>query len=201
MSGIFITGTDTGIGKTYITLLLAKYFIGEGVDIGIMKPIASGSQKENDALYLKKKLQLKDPIQLINPVRLKLPLSPYAAAQETKSKIDLKLIFLAYKKLRSLHKMIFVEGVGGVLVPITKTYFVADMIKDFGLPTIIVSRAGLGTINHTLLTIEALKRRKINIYGIILNGFRGKELSEKTNVKMIEELSGIRVIAQIPWEK
>ena len=201
MSGIFITGTDTGVGKTHITLLLAKYFISEGIDIGIMKPIACGPQKENDALYLKKELKLNDPIELINPIRLKLPLAPYAASAETKNKIDLKLIFRAYKKLQSLHKMILVEGVGGVLVPITKSYFVADMIKDFGLPTIIVARAGLGTINHTLLTIEALKKRKINIYGIIMNGFKGKELSEKTNVKMIEELSGIRVIAQIAWGK
>lgn len=199
MPGIFITGTDTGIGKTYITLLLAKYFISQGINIGIMKPIACGPQKENDALYLKKHLKLSDPFELINPIRLKLPLAPYASAIETKSKIDLKLIFRAYKKLQSLHKLILVEGVGGVLVPITKSYFVADMIKDFGLPTIIVARAGLGTINHTLLTIEALKKRKVSIFGIIMNGFKDKELSEKTNVKIIEELSKIPVIAQIAW--
>ena len=110
MSGIFITGTDTGVGKTYITLLLAKYFISEGIDIGIMKPIACGPQKENDAIYLKKKLKLKDPISLINPVQLKLPLAPYAAATETKSKIDLRRIFRAYKKLQSLHKIILEIG-------------------------------------------------------------------------------------------
>ena len=200
MPGIFITGTDTGIGKTYITLLLANYFMGEGIDVGIMKPISAGPQKENDALYLKKRLKLKDPISLINPVHLNLPLAPYVAAAEAKTKINLKEIFRAFKKLESLHELILVEGVGGVLVPIKKDYFVADMIKDFGLSTIIVARAGLGTINHTLLTIEALKQRKINIFGIIMNGFNGQDLSEKTNVKMIEELSGIRVIAQILWK-
>jgi len=200
LPGIFITGTDTGIGKTYITLLLANYFMGEGIDVGIMKPISAGPQKENDALYLKKRLKLKDPISLINPVHLNLPLAPYVAAAEAKTKINLKEIFRAFKKLESLHELILVEGVGGVLVPIKKDYFVADMIKDFGLSTIIVARAGLGTINHTLLTIEALKQRKINIFGIIMNGFNGQDLSEKTNVKMIEELSGIRVIAQILWK-
>lgn len=174
--------------------------MGEGIDVGIMKPISAGPQKENDALYLKKRLKLKDPISLINPVHLNLPLAPYVAAAEAKTKINLKEIFRAFKKLESLHELILVEGVGGVLVPIKKDYFVADMIKDFGLSTIIVARAGLGTINHTLLTIEALKQRKINIFGIIMNGFNGQDLSEKTNVKMIEELSGIRVIAQILWK-
>jgi len=181
--------------------LLANYFKGEGIDVGIMKPISAGSQKENDALYFKKRLKLKDPISLINPVHLNLPLAPYVAATETKTTINMKKIFHAFNDLQTQHAMILVEGVGGVLVPIKKDYFVADMIKDFGLPTIVVARAGLGTINQTLLTVEALKRRKINIYGIIMNGFKGKELSEKTNVKMIEELSGIRVIAQIPWKK
>lgn len=200
MPGIFITGTDTGIGKTYITLLLANYFMGEGIDVGIMKPISAGPQKENDALYLKKRLKLKDPISLINPVHLNLPLAPYVAATETKTKINLKEIFRAFKKLQARHEMILVEGVGGVLVPITKDYFVADMIKDFGLSTIIVARAGLGTINHTLLTIEALKRRKINIYGIIMNGFNGKDLSEKTNSSMIKEISGVPVLAKLKWD-
>ena len=112
----------------------------------------------------------------------------------------LKQIKAAYFELCSRHQIVLVEGVGGVFVPITKNYFVADLIKDLQLPTLIVARAGLGTINHTLLTIEALNNRKIPIMGIVMNGFRGSDLSEKTNAKVICELSHVPVLAEIPFQ-
>jgi len=201
MSGIFITGTDTGCGKTFVTALLAKYLAQQGIDVGVMKPIATGPQVENDALYLKKVLKLQDPISLINPLHFNHPLAPYPASQLEKKRINLKLIFSAYQKLSSLHQLILVEGIGGVLVPITKNYFVVDLIKDFNLPTIIVARAGLGTINHTLLTVEALKKQKVKILGIIMNGFRGKDLSEKSNAQVIERLTRIPILVKLPWSK
>jgi dethiobiotin synthetase len=199
MPGIFITGTDTGCGKTYVTALLAEYFISRGHDVGVMKPISTGPKAGNDAYFLKRKLELKDPLNLINPIRLKHPLAPYPAARLEKKKLDLKKIFKAYEKLSDLHAMVLVEGIGGVLVPITRDYFVATLIKDLGLPAIVVARAGLGTINHAFLTIEALRQRKIRILGVILNGFKGKDLSEKTNAKIIEQLSGIPVLAKLAW--
>ena len=198
MPGLFITGTDTGCGKTYVTALLAKHFISQGFDVGVMKPIACGPRKDNDAVYLKKNLKLNDSLKLINPIHLKLPLAPYTASRLLLMTININKIFSAYKKLQKRHDLVLVEGVGGVLVPIKREYFVADLIKDMDLPTIIVARAGLGTINHTLLTIEALKRRKIEILGIIMNGYRGKDVSEKTNAKTIEKLSGIPVLAKLP---
>jgi dethiobiotin synthetase len=197
MPGLFITGTDTGVGKTYVTALLAKHFLAEGFDVGVMKPISTGPASEDDALYLKKKLQLSDPLRLINPLHLKHALAPYPAAKLEKRKLDLNRILTAYQELSLRHDLMLVEGVGGVLVPITRNIMAADLIKIMGLPTIIVARAGLGTINHTLLTVEALQRRNIPILGIILNGFTGKDRSEKTNAEMIEELSGLPVIAQI----
>jgi len=197
MPGIFVTGTDTGCGKTYVTILLAEYFTKQGIDVGVMKPIAAGPRAENDAILLKKKLKLKDPITLINPIHFKHPLAPYPASKMEKKKVNINKILSAYKKLSTRHKLILVEGIGGVLVPVSKNIFIVDLIQILGLPTIIVARAGLGTINHTLLTVEALKKRKIKILGIILNGFRGKEISEKTNARIIEELSGIPVIAKI----
>ncbi|MGB9613771.1 MAG: dethiobiotin synthase [Candidatus Margulisiibacteriota bacterium] len=199
MAGIFIAGTDTGCGKTYVTMLLAKYLRSQGVNVGVIKPIATGSDQENDACYLKKTLKLKDSLRVINPIHLKYPLAPYPAAQIEKKKIPLKSIFAAYRKLSAKYRVVLVEGIGGILVPITKKYFVADLIKDLNLPTIIVARAGLGTINHTLLTVEELKRRKIKILGIILNGFQGKDLSEKTNPEIIKKLSGLPIIARIPF--
>lgn len=150
-------------------------------------------------IFLKRKLKLKDPLNLINPIRLKHSLAPYPAARLEKKKLDLKKIFKAYEKLSDLHDMVLVEGIGGVLVPITRDYFVATLIKDLGLPAIVVARAGLGTINHTFLTIEALRQRKIGILGVILNGFKGKDFSEKTNAEIIEQLSGIPILAKLAW--
>ncbi|MBI5400451.1 dethiobiotin synthase [Candidatus Saganbacteria bacterium] len=198
---MFITGTDTGVGKTFVTSLIAQHFRSDGLDVGVMKPISTGPANENDAVWLKKTLQLDDPIDLINPISLKHPLAPYPAATMDNRQLTMSPIFKAYKKLCKLHDMILVEGIGGVLVPITKNYFVADMIKDFGLPTIIVARAKLGTINHTLLTIAALKKRKIPILGVIINGYTGKELAEKTNAQMISKFGKVPILAKILWQK
>lgn len=217
MPCIFITGTDTSVGKTFVTLLLAealqksgtgpdgtclpagKVGVNSGIDVGIMKPISCGS--DNDAVYLKKALKLKDPIELINPINLKLPLSPYAAAKLERRTLNVESIFSAYKKLSKLHDLILVEGVGGALVPITENYYAADLARDLNAYTIIVARAGLGTINHTLLTIEALKKHKVNILGIIMNGYKGNDQSEKSNSQIIAKLSKVPILAEIPWQK
>jgi len=196
MPGIFITGTDTGVGKTFITLALARYLINQGMDVGVMKPISCGPKKDNDAVLLKKELKLDDPISLINPISLNLPLAPYSAAKILRKKINIKAIFKAFKKLLEIHDLVLVEGIGGALVPITRNYFVADLIKDMGIPAIIVARAGLGTISHTLLTIDALRARKIEIHGVILNGYNGKDISEKTNAEVIARIGKVDILAK-----
>lgn len=198
-NAIFITGTDTGVGKTFVTIKLAKEFMAKGFSVGIMKPISCGPMRENDAFIYRAKLKLNDPLKLINPIVLKSPLAPYAASKLEGKKIDLKKIFAAFKTLKASHDILLVEGVGGALVPIKKNYFVADLIRDLKIPVIIVARAGLGTINHTLLTIEAVRKRKIKILEVILNGFRG-ELSENTNPKIIRELGRVGKIRMLPWE-
>ncbi len=209
MPGIFITGTDTGCGKTFVTIKLAEYFRDQGLDVGVMKPIATGPRKENDALRLRRALKLRDPIELINPIHLKYPLAPYPASKLENKKMSagggsafggkIENIFKAYNKLAKMHDLILVEGIGGILVPITEKYYVIDLIQGFKLPVIIVSRAGLGTINHTLLTIETLKRRKINVLGIIMNGFRGMDFSERTNAETVEKLGKVPILAKIPF--
>ncbi len=196
---IFITGTDTGVGKTFVAIRLAQELLENGIRVGVMKPISCGPAKENDALLYKKKLKLKDPLNVINPVSLKSPLAPYVAAWIEGKTINMKKIFAAVKKLKAKYDVLLIEGVGGAMAPIKKNYFVADLIKDLKVPAIIVARAGLGTINHTLLTIEALKKRKIKISGIILNGYKG-DLSERTNPAAIQELTGIDNIRVLPWE-
>jgi dethiobiotin synthetase len=195
---IFIAGTDTEIGKTYVTALLAKELTRQGLKVGIMKPISCGPN--NDAVYLKKALGLDDPLELINPYQLPLPICPYAnILLGKKFNFDPEKIKKNLKKLQEKHDLVFVEGIGGILVPITANYMAEDLIKDLNLPVIIVAKAALGTISHTLLTVRSLQRRKIKILGIILNGFKG-ELSEETNPKIIEGLTGIKIIAKVPWD-
>ncbi|HVN67553.1 MAG TPA: dethiobiotin synthase [Candidatus Sulfotelmatobacter sp.] len=201
MPGIFITGTDTGVGKTYVTCYLAAKLRRAGVDVGVMKPLSTGPAGDDDALYLKKTLKLNDPIELINPIHLKHPLAPYPAAKLEHRKLSVERIIRAYKLLEKRHDLVLVEGIGGVAVPITKDYCVIDLIKEMNLPVIVVARAGLGTINHTLLTIGALIDCKIEIAGIIMNGFTGKDRSEKTNVEVIEKLSGVPILEKLKWTR
>jgi len=199
MSGIFITATDTEVGKTLIAAGFVNFFRNQGINAGYMKPISCG--QDNDAVFVKKLLKLKDPLALINPISLPYPLSPLAAAIKAKRKIDLNKIVKAFTILKKKYDLVVVEGVGGALVPITEKIMVADLIKQLNIPAIIVARAGLGTINHTLLTVEALKRRKIKIQGIIMNGYSGSELSEDDNADIIYKITGIPILAKIPWMK
>jgi len=199
MSGIFITATDTEVGKTLISAGLVNFFRNQGIKTGYMKPISCGH--DNDAVFVKKLLNLKDPLSLINPISLPYPLSPLAAARKAKRKIDLKKIKKAFTILKKKYDLVVVEGVGGALVPMTEKIMVADFIKQLDIPAIIIARAGLGTINHTLLTVEALRKRKIKIQGIIMNGYRGSELSEDDNADIIYKITGIPILAKIPWMK
>jgi dethiobiotin synthetase len=199
MSGIFITGTDTEVGKTVITAGLVNHFRIRGIHTGYMKPISCGD--DNDAVYLKKLLGLKDSLSLINPVSLPYPLAPLVAVEKSSQKINFKKIVKAFTILNKRYELLLVEGVGGALVPITEEIMVADLIKELKIPTIIVARAGLGTLNHTLLTVEALRKRKIKICGIIMNGYRGNGLSEETNADVIKKLTNIPILAKVRWQK
>jgi dethiobiotin synthetase len=191
----FITATDTGAGKTFITAGLGAAAKNMGKNVGMMKPVSCGGIE--DALFFKKMVDLADPIDLINPVKFRQPLSPYAAAKTEKVKIEITKIKSNLKYLCRFRDITFVEGLGGVMAPVKKGYYVADMIKDLKMPCIVIARAGLGTINHTLMTIDVLKKRHIKIAGIIMNGYDNSEPSQKTNKQVIEELSGVPVIGVI----
>ncbi|MCU0640500.1 MAG: dethiobiotin synthase [Candidatus Margulisbacteria bacterium] len=199
MPGYFITGTDTGCGKTYVTLRLARQLIAAGYDVGVMKPFSTGPAAADDARLLKRKLKLKDPLRLINPIHLKASLAPLAAARLERRKLNVKRIDQAFKYLAKRHEIVLVEGIGGVMVPLTDKLLVVDLIKKLKIPVIIVARAGLGTINHTLLTVAALRQKKVPILGIIINGYRGKERSEKTNAEIIGQLTKLPIIAKLRW--
>lgn len=199
--GVFITGTDTGVGKTRIACLLAEQLKQKGISVGVMKPICTGDRR--DAVLLKKSAGVNDPIDDINPIYLEKPLAPLVAAKLQNKKINFHEVKTAYKKLLKKYRFLIVEGAGGLLVPVTRNIFIADIAKMFGLPLLIVSRPGLGAINHTLLTVNCARRYGLDIIGFGLNcAERGKKgLAEKTNPSVISRIGRIKYLGTIPYSK
>ncbi len=207
MRGYFITATDTGIGKTEVSAALAVELNDKGYKVSVMKPVASGVKKVcRDAVILKKSSHCGFPIEDINPVAFKLPLAPMVAARLENKKFRLDRVRCSFKKLKSNGDFIIVEGVGGIMVPLHKkrvgAFYVTDLIKEMKLAVIVVARPDLGTINHTLMTLDILKRNKIKIAGIIINhsSKTGKDISVVTNPDIIEELSGVKVLGIMPFK-
>ena len=196
--GIFVVGTDTGVGKTIVAAGIAGALYRKGIDVGVMKPLSSGFRE--DAPFLMKAVHSTDSIDLVNPIHLRLPLAPYVAAKLLHKKIDLAKIDSAFKALSKKHQFLIVEGAGGLMVPIQKSFLMIDFVKKMKLPVLIVARATLGTINHTLLTVAALRSRKIPIVGIVLNGLEEKhrDLAVKTNPKVLREFSGCPILGILP---
>ena len=207
MNGYFITGTDTDVGKTVVTACLATLFKSQGMDVGVMKPIETGVDPEcssaanSDAKFLMEITGNTDQEEEVCPCRLKIPASPHQAAQMVGKKIQTSTLLKKFKILQSRHDMMLVEGVGGLLVPITPSYDISDLALETALPLIIVCRLRIGTLNHTLLTINAARQKGLKIKGIVLNDQEGKELSdvEKQQGKLIKELSDIPILGTCPY--
>lgn len=194
-NGIFITATGTDIGKTFVACGLVRVLKKRNINVGVFKPYASGSRA--DVLRLKKAACVDDSVEDVNPVYLKYPLAPYASAWIEKKRINKNKVLRAYSRLLKKYDFLVVEGIGGVEVPIKKNYFVKDLIKDLKLPALIVADAGLGTINHTLLTCRALDRAGLPCTGIVLNKYTGKTIAQRTNASTLEHAAGIRVLAAV----
>ena len=208
LKGVFITATDTGVGKTEVAACLAKGLSEKGFKVGVMKPIATGVKTAcRDACILRRHSASNDPADYINPVSLKLPLAPLVAARIENRRIDLDRVYSRFKKLALRNDMVIVEGIGGVMVPIRKrrekTFYVYDLILKMKLPVIVVARPSLGTINHTLMTVCILKSKGIKVAGIILNytSRAKRDLSSRTNLSLIEELSGERVLGVMHYNR
>jgi len=207
MKSYFVTGTDTGVGKTAITAGIAGSLHKLGVNVGVMKPIATGypqkaGYKSSDVAILAEAAGIKDPEDLINPVFLPIPTSPYDASKLLSVPIDMPLILTKFKKLLSLHDVVLIEGIGGIMTPITKKFFVADMINAMAIETIIVTRATLGTLNHTVMTCMICKDYGIKINGLVINNFDEKGTpAEKSAPATLYELTGINIVGIIPFIK
>ncbi len=193
-NGIFITGTDTNVGKTFIASGLAACMREDGIDIGVMKPVVTGNRSDVDMLI--KASNIDDDKEEINPIFLSVAASPLAASRLLEEEIDTNKIKESFERLMSKHEYMIVEGIGGIMVPITQSYLVIDMIKELELPVLIVCRGALGTINHTLLTIHACKTNSIKISGIIANNIKDK--FESNAIDIIKELTDLPLFGKIP---
>lgn len=206
-AGIFVTGTDTGVGKTIIAGGIAAWLREKGVDTGVMKPAESGCRRENsrlvpeDALFLREMAACQDEMELINPYRLEQPLAPALAAEREGVEIRLKVIQEAYYTLASRHQIVIVEGAGGLLVPLTPDCFMADLAKKLGnLPLLVVTRALLGTINHTLLTLYYAQREKLPVLGIVMNHTSPPQgLAESLNPGALQRWGGVPFLGSMPF--
>ena len=204
-TGLFITGTDTGVGKTLIACGLAWSLRKRRINVGIMKPFATGNQiysqnfKSQDTELLATEANVGDMDDDLNPVFFPIAASPLMASMITKNRISLKSVLSAFQRIRKRHEFVIVEGIGGIMVPLTNSYLLADFVKLIGLQLIVVSRPNLGSVNHTLLTVTACKKYGLDIVGIIINRMPSKpNIVESMTPQFIRKLTGIPIIAIIP---
>ena len=204
MKSLFITGTDTDVGKTYVTAGLAVTLRKMGIDVGIMKPFAAGAPqkkgfKSEDVEILSGAAQVTDPENLMNPQFFKMAASPYTASKSLNVKVKVDSILSNFKKLSKLHSMLLVEGMGGIMTPILKNYFVTNLIKEMKIPTVIVTRTKVGTVNHTIMTCKMCEKYKIPIKGIIINNFDSDGYQVKTLKRDLQSLTGVPILGVIPF--
>jgi dethiobiotin synthetase len=166
-----------------------------------MKPIETGFlPRSSDAVFLKKIAGVKDSLDSICPYRLKHPLSPFTAAKIENVSIRFEKIARAYEGLLQNHQALLVEGAGGLLVPITRQKMMADLALCLKLPVLLISRTGLGTINHTLLSVEAARERGIEVAGVIFNHLGPRRgLAERTNPSIMRQFLDVPILGEIPY--
>ena len=206
--GIFVTATDTGVGKTLVASALVMCLSQRGIDVGVMKPIETGvarsAKSQSDGARLRRVAGSHDPMAEVSPYVFRLPVAPLSAAWTARKTIRVATIRRAFRALRQKHALVMVEGVGGVHVPITSSLDVSDLIYQMKLPAIVVGQTGLGGINHALLTLHALRRRKIPVVALVLNQHRpvhtkSARLQEQSTVSLLRRLAGVPVVGPLPY--
>ena len=206
MNSFFVTGTDTDVGKTCVSASIAKHLRDIDVDVGVMKPFASGYKATSDFVsedveILMKYSGVKDPVDLVNPYHFEIPTSPYDASKQLNLEIDIYKVIESYKQLASIHDVVIVEGIGGIMTPISKNYFVSDLISDLQLSSFIVTGSKIGAVNHFMLTYEHVQQKNLNLKGILVNQ-NVSDGYELTNLKhQIFGLTGRKVFGAIPYNR
>jgi len=201
--GIFVTGTDTGVGKTVVSAALAWTLKGSGKRVAAIKPVQTGTNSGGlmDIEFVQTVIMTNYPLDEVCPYRFSQPLAPAVASRLAGEKINLKKINSAFHNLSSNHDVVIVEGAGGLLVPITDNYLMSDLACDLGLHLIIVTHPNLGTLNHTLLTTESAKHRGLKILGIVINKFPlDPGIAERTNPELILKMTGEPIVGILPFD-
>lgn len=200
--GLFITGTDTDVGKTYVTALLVKTLRKAGFDVGYYKAAISGAPTvaESDAGFVNRFAGINEPEDMILSYLYQNAVSPHLAARIEGNPVEKEVILKAWERVTKAYPYVTMEGSGGIMCPIRHdekaVYYLEDIIRWLHLPVLVVANAGLGTINHVVTTCEYIKKRHIPVKGILLNHWKGG-IMEEDNVKMIEEITGVKVLAKI----
>lgn len=198
-SSCFITGTDTGVGKTYIACKLIRHFVALGYRVIGMKPVAAGCELENgvwvneDVKLLTQASNVQAPPELINPYCFEAPIAPHIAAEQAGVQIDLQVIQGAYQQLSQLADIVVVEGAGGLLVPLNAHETMADLAASFNIPVVLVVGMQLGCINHTLLTVEVMRQHQLPLCGWVANSIDPDMLAYQENLQTLQ-----RRLAQYP---
>jgi len=203
MKPLFITATDTDIGKTYVCAGLAHSLKKLDIDVGVMKPFACGVKQKtgfssNDLTILSKAAVVNDTEELLNPFFFPIPASPYTAAKNLGVKIDINYLMKCFRKLDKIHDVMLVEGIGGIMTPILKDYAIIDLIKDLEANTIIVTSSKIGTINHTVMTCNMCKNMKIPVKGLIINNFDSTGYPVSDLERDLSALTDLPVLCSLP---
>lgn len=226
LRGLLVTGTDTEVGKTLIAGAIARHLRRRGRRVEVFKPVATGCRRGREGLisadgeFLAACADSRRTLAEITPVRYAAALAPNVAAEREHRPVDLEALFEAYRRLEGSAEAVIVEGVGGLLCPITDDFWVVHLARLMALPVVIVARAGLGTLNHTLLTLHAARSAGLEVAGVIVNRYRlepaaAKELADPsqpytrgdadlaiyTNPAQIAERGGVTVLAIVPEEE
>jgi dethiobiotin synthetase len=204
--GVFITGTDTGVGKTLCACALIHALVDRGLDVMPMKPVAAGAvvhdggwaNEDTIALLRAAGREGARPADA-NPVLLREPLAPHIAAARERREITLEPIVAAYERVRSNAGFVVVEGVGGFRVPLSPALDTVDMARAFGLPVVLVVGLRLGCLNHALLTAQAVRASGLRLAGWIANAIDADMAAREENVAALRERLGAPLLAQIPF--
>jgi len=202
-SALFVTGTDTGVGKTVTTAAIGWALAATGRRVAVLKPAQTGVEADQpgDAEFVLAALGSAQPPASAVPYRLRAPAAPLVAARAEGMAIDLGRIYDAYAALRASHDVVLVEGAGGLLVPLVEGVSMADLAAALHLPLAIAARPSLGTINHTLLTVEAARQRGLDVLGVVFCGWQPTDdLATRTNPALVCALGQVRLLGVLPHD-
>ncbi len=205
-AGLFITGTDTGIGKTFVACGIAAHLRDSGYRVGVLKPAETGCVEKDGVLFPEDAVKLKQasacdfPLEKICPYRYREPLAPGVAAERAGAQIDVDRLIAIYDEISATHDLTLVEGAGGLMVPLLPSYTYADLARVLKLPMLVVAPNRLGAINHLVLTLEHASCRGLRVLGYVLNAFQDEpSLAAETNRAALSVLTAVPCLGEIPY--